>query len=146
MSHSHAQKVVAAAQRLMDADKAGIRRPAPPPYYTPEEMEAALNSILIATRHIDPSNWTPEHQEQEDSFSILKFEQDVWQEYGLTGDFDPETLLKDCQRRAWEAEECGNETLQESTMVVLNALNMIHKMRKQLSRSFAQGQEGIRGN
>jgi hypothetical protein len=140
---SHAQKVVAAAQRLMDADEAGIRRPAPPSYHRPVAVAAALSSILIATRRLDPDNWTQEQQEQEDSLSFAKFEQDRWQEYGLTGDFDPETLLKECQRRVREAEKWGNKELQESTMSVLDALDMIHKMRKQLSHSFAHGQEGI---
>lgn len=146
---SHAQKVVAAAQRLMDADEAGIRRPAPPPYYHgPVPVAAALSSLLIATRRLDPDNWTQEQKEQKDSLSIAKFEHDRWQEYGLTGDFDPETLLKECQRRVREAEKRGNKELQESTMSVLDALDMIHKMRKQLSYSFAHasGQEGIRRN
>jgi hypothetical protein len=78
--------------------------------------------------------------EQEDPLSTTKFEQDLWQEYGLIGDVDPEHLLKECQRKAREAED---ETLQKITTFFLNALDTIHKFRKQPSHSFVLRQEGI---
>ena len=78
--------------------------------------------------------------EQEDLFSTTEFEQHLWQEYGLIGDVDPEHLFKECQRKAREAED---ETLQKFTISTLNALDTIHKMRKQFSHNFILGQEGL---
>ena len=78
--------------------------------------------------------------EQEDPLSTTKFEQDLWQEYGLIGDVDPEHLFKECQRKARQAKD---ETLQKITMSILNALDTIHKLRKKLPHSFVLGQEGI---
>ena len=78
--------------------------------------------------------------EQEDPLSTTKFEQDLWQEYGLIGDVDPEHLLKECKRKAREAED---ETPQKYTMLILNALDAIHNYRKKFSPNFVLGQEGI---
>src|ERR1700733_3535015 len=66
--------------------------------------------------------------EQEDLLSTTQFEQRLWQEYGLIGDVDPEHLFKECQRKAREAED---ETLQKFTILILNALDAIHKIQKQ---------------
>ena len=77
---------------------------------------------------------------QEDSHFITQFEQDLWQEYGLIGDVDPEYLLKECQRKAREA---ISEIHQPSAMWTLTALDGIHKTRKQFSHSVVLGQESI---
>ena len=76
---------------------------------------------------------------QEDPLST-EFEQNLWQEYGLIDDVDPEHLFKECQRKAREAED---EALQKYTMSNLKELDRIHKARKQSSLGFVLGREGI---
>ena len=78
--------------------------------------------------------------EQEDPLSTSKFERNLWKEYGLIGDVDPEHLFKECQRKAREAKD---EALQDFTLWRLSVLNEMHKVRKELSDSFVLGQEGI---
>ena len=72
-------------------------------------------------------------------FFTTNFERSLWQEYGLTGDIDLDHLFKECQRRAREADG----TLQKSTMLILSALDTIHKLRKRLPHSFVPSQESI---
>ena len=68
------------------------------------------------------------------------FERHLWQEYGLTGDVDIDQLFKECQRKAREAD---GTPFHRCTMLILSALDTIHKIRKRLSHSFVLGQEGI---
>lgn len=81
---------------------------------------------------------------QEDELTIRQFENDTWNEFGLTGMVVPDELLKECQRRQRELEAQHGPT--PELMVLeekLQILDSIHRYRKekfrQNNRSYPEG-------
>jgi hypothetical protein len=74
-------------------------------------------------------------------YLTIQFEEDIWRMYGLTREIVPDELLKECQRRLWEAEPGSmDQTERQQELDALDSIRSYWKKRSiAFSRTYPEG-------
>ena len=119
------QEVIASVRRLLVAARSHNQ--------DLDQTDALKSKIHTIRRRIIPQSPTGIEDDESD---IRTFEEELWSMYGLIGEIVPDELLKECQRRLRETQPGSRSEMDRQEE--LEALDLIHRLRKTHSHAFSQ--------